>query len=64
MKCASLVAVECWFSFKPLRNLSVLCGSCGFRLNLLHRRDAEDSEGAQKLQVEPTPALMDLNLLK
>jgi len=54
------VLVQFQASAQPLRSASLAV----FRLNLLHRRDAEDSEGAQKLQTEPTPALMDLNLLK
>ena len=41
--------------FGCLRILRVLYVTCGFRLNLHNRRDAEDAEVAQRLESEPAP---------
>jgi len=45
-----------YFSFNPLRNLSVLCISAVVFLQAYHRRDAKDAEVAQRNnQTEPVP---------
>ena len=43
------------FAVQVFANLCVLCVSCGIRLNIHNRRDAEDTEAAQRLETEPGP---------